>query len=73
MVKELKLVKVIVPNEFVIGGIIAKLTSSWKDFATTLKHRRTHMSLLDLIVSSSFDTTEVYSRNFTYMRKRYTR
>jgi hypothetical protein len=32
MVKELELLKIIVPGEFVAGGIIAKLPPSWRDF-----------------------------------------
>jgi hypothetical protein len=51
MVKELALLKIIVPDEFVTGGIIAKLPHSWRDFAIALKHKRVHMSILDLIVS----------------------
>jgi hypothetical protein len=56
MVKELELLKIVVPNEFVAEGIIAKLPPSWSDFATTLKHKRTHMSISDLI--ASFDVEE---------------
>jgi hypothetical protein len=33
------------------GGIIAKLPSSWRDFVTALKHKRVHISILDLIAS----------------------
>jgi hypothetical protein len=51
MVKELALLKIVVPNEFVVGGIITKLPSSWRDFATALKHKRVHMSISDLIAS----------------------
>jgi hypothetical protein len=51
MVKELGLLKIVVPDEFVAGGIIVKLPSSWGDFATTLKHKRVHMSISDLIAS----------------------
>jgi hypothetical protein len=51
MVKELELLKIIVPNKFVAGGIIAKLPPSWRDFATTLKHKRTHMSISNLVAS----------------------
>jgi hypothetical protein len=51
MVKELELLKIIVPDEFVPGGIIAKLPPSWRDFATALKHKRLHMSISDLITS----------------------
>jgi hypothetical protein len=51
IVKELELLKIVVPDEFVAGGIIAKLSSSCRDFATTLKHKRTHMSISYLIAS----------------------
>jgi hypothetical protein len=51
MVKELAPLKIVVPDEFVAGGIIAKLPPSWRDFATALKHKMAHMSILDLITS----------------------
>jgi hypothetical protein len=51
MVKELRLLKIIVSDEFVAGGIIAKVPSSWRDFTIALKHKRVHMSILDLIAS----------------------
>jgi hypothetical protein len=51
MVKELALLKIIVSDEFVVGGIIAKLPPSYREFATTLKYKRVHISILDLIVS----------------------
>jgi hypothetical protein len=51
MVKELALLKIVVPDEFVAGGIIAKLPHSWRDFATTLKHKRVYMYISDLIAS----------------------
>jgi hypothetical protein len=51
MVKELTLPKIVVPDEFVAGGIIAKLPPSWRDFATALKHKWVHMSILNLIAS----------------------
>jgi hypothetical protein len=51
MVKELVLLKIVVPDEFVAGGIIVKLPPSWRDFATALKHKRVHMSISDLIAS----------------------
>jgi hypothetical protein len=51
MVKELTLLKIVVPDEFVARGIIAKLTPSWRDFATALKHKRVHMFISDLIAS----------------------
>jgi hypothetical protein len=51
MVKELELLKIVIPDEFVAWGIIDKLPPSWRDFATALKHKRVHMSISDLIVS----------------------
>jgi hypothetical protein len=51
MVKELRLLKIVVPDEFMARGIIAKLPPSWRDFTTALKHKRVHMSISDLIVS----------------------
>jgi hypothetical protein len=49
MVKDLTLLKIVVLDEFVAGCIIAKLPRSWRDFTTALKHKRVHMSILDLI------------------------
>jgi hypothetical protein len=51
MLKELRLLKIVIPDEFVAGGIIAKLPPSWRDFATALKHKRVHMSISDLVAS----------------------
>jgi hypothetical protein len=51
MVKELGLLKIIIPDEFMVRGIIAKLPPLWRDFATALKHKRMYTSILDLIVS----------------------
>jgi hypothetical protein len=33
----------------VAGGIIAKLPHSWKEFSTTLKHKRQEFNVADLI------------------------
>jgi hypothetical protein len=46
MVKELALLKIVIPDEFVAGGIIGKLPPSWRDFAIALKHKRVHMSII---------------------------
>jgi hypothetical protein len=51
MVKELGLMKIVVPDEFMDRGIIAKLPPSCWDFVTALKHKRVHMSISDLIAS----------------------
>jgi hypothetical protein len=42
---------VCVTNKFIVGGIIAKLSPSWKNFATSLKHKRHEFSVIDLIGS----------------------
>ena len=51
MIKELDMLKIVMPDKFVVGGIIAKLLTSWRDFATTLKHKRTEITVSDLISS----------------------
>ena len=56
MIKELGMLKIIVPDNFVAGGIIATLPPSRRDFATTLKHKRIEISVSDLI--SSLDIEE---------------
>jgi hypothetical protein len=38
--KELKQHGQVLPNKIVACGIITKLLSSWRNFATTLKHKR---------------------------------
>jgi hypothetical protein len=40
LAKELKQFSCVLPDMFVANGIIAELTPSWTDFATTLKHKR---------------------------------
>ena len=49
--KELELLKCVLPDKFVAGCIIAKLPSSWRNFATTLKHKRQEISVENLIAS----------------------
>jgi hypothetical protein len=51
MAKELEHLKINLPDKFVAGGIITKLPPSWRDFATTLKHKRMEISVSDLIAS----------------------
>ncbi|CAN6224470.1 unnamed protein product [Urochloa humidicola] len=51
IVKDLELLKCQIPDKFVAGCIIAKLPSSWRNFATTLKHRRQEISVENLIAS----------------------
>uniref|UniRef100_A0ACD5VAQ0 Uncharacterized protein n=1 Tax=Avena sativa TaxID=4498 RepID=A0ACD5VAQ0_AVESA len=51
LAKELEQFKCSLPNKFVAGGIIAKLPPSWRNFATSLKHKRQEFSVTDLIGS----------------------
>jgi hypothetical protein len=49
LAKELEQFKCTLLDEFVAGGIIAKLPPSWRNFATSLKHKRQEFSVSDLI------------------------
>ena len=40
LAKELEQFKCVLPDKFVAGGIIVKLPPSWRNFATSLKHKR---------------------------------
>jgi hypothetical protein len=40
LAKELEQLKCTLPDKFVAGGIIARLPPSWRNFATSLKHKR---------------------------------
>ncbi|KAK1685046.1 hypothetical protein QYE76_045894 [Lolium multiflorum] len=51
LAKELEQFKCTLPDKFVAGGIIAKLSPSWRNFATSLKHKRQEFSVSDLIGS----------------------
>ena len=49
--KELEQVSCMLPDKFIAEGIIAKLPSSWRNFVTSLKHKRQEFSVVDLIGS----------------------
>jgi len=51
LAKELELLKCVIPDEFVAGCIIAKLPYTWRNFATSLKHKRQKISVENLIAS----------------------
>jgi hypothetical protein len=51
LAKELEQFKCTLPDKFVVSGIIAKLPPSWRNYATSLKHKRHEFSVLDLIGS----------------------
>ena len=49
LAKDFVNVKCELPDKFVVGGIIAKLPPSWRNFATTLKHKRQGFTVAGLI------------------------
>jgi hypothetical protein len=49
LTKELELFKCVLPDEFVAECIIAIFPSSWRNFATSLKHKRLKISVENLI------------------------
>jgi hypothetical protein len=48
LAKELELLKYVIPDEVVAGCIIAKLPSPWRNFATSLKHKRVKITVVNL-------------------------
>jgi hypothetical protein len=46
LAKELELFPCPLPDKFVANDIVAKLPSSWRDFATSLKHKELSVSKL---------------------------
>jgi len=55
LVKELELLECPLPDKFVAGCIIAKLPSSWRNFATTLKYKRHEILVENLRASLDVD------------------
>jgi len=51
LAKELEQFPYVLPDKFVVDGIIAKLKPSWRDFATCLKDKRQEFSVVELIWS----------------------
>jgi uncharacterized protein YukE len=49
LLEELKAEKINLPDVFVVGALVEKFPSSWKDYKQQLKHKHTQMSLADLI------------------------
>jgi hypothetical protein len=49
LAKEFELFPCPLHDKFVVGGIIAKLPPSWKDFAISLKHKRQEFNMVELI------------------------
>jgi hypothetical protein len=51
LAKELEHFSCLLPDKFLVSGIITKLSPSWRDFATSLKHKRQEFSVAELIGS----------------------
>jgi len=51
MAKELELLKCVVLDEFMAGCIITKLPFSWRNIATSLKHKRQKITVENLLAS----------------------
>jgi hypothetical protein len=51
LVGELAHFDCVLPDRFMVGGIIAKLPPSWKYFSTSLKHKKETMTVESLIAS----------------------
>src|SRR5436190_2414457 len=66
LAKELENFPCVLPDKFVAGCIIAKLPHSWKDFATSLKHKRQEFSIADLI--GSLDVEEKARAKDTHVK-----
>ena len=49
--KELEQLSCVLPDKFIAGGIIAKLSPSWRNIPTFLKHKRQEFSIVDVIGS----------------------
>jgi hypothetical protein len=64
LAKELGQFPCVLPDKFVAGGIIAKLSPSWRNFATTLKHKRQEFSVAKLI--GSLDVEDMARAKYTH-------
>jgi hypothetical protein len=62
LVGELAHFECVLPNKFVVGGIIAKLPPTWRNFATTLKHKEEAMTVGSLIATLDVEE-KVRSKN----------
>jgi hypothetical protein len=51
LVRELAHFDCVLPDRFMVGGIIAKLPPSWKYFSTSLKHNKETMTVESMIAS----------------------
>jgi hypothetical protein len=66
LAKKLEQFLCVLPDKFVVGSIIAKLPPSWRNFATSLKHKRPEFSMPELI--GSLDVEEAARAKDTWKR-----
>ena len=64
--RELEHFNCILPDKFIAGGIITKLPPTWRNVATSLKHKRQEFSVPDLI--GTLDVEEKARANTTRKR-----
>lgn len=62
MAKELELLKCVLSNKFIAGSIVAKLSPSWMNFATSLKHQ---IQVISVEFSLDMDVEEKARENDT--------
>ena len=61
LAKELEHFSCLLRDKFVADGIIAKLPPSWRNFATSLKHKRQEFSVVEFI--RSLDVERARAKN----------
>lgn len=57
LVGEIASLGCLLPDGVVAAGIIAKLPASWRDFVTSLKHKREYISTKDLLIALDVEET----------------
>ena len=62
--KELEHCNCVLLDKFIVEDIIAKLPPSWRNFATSLKHKRQEFIVLNLI--GTFDVEEKARAKYTH-------
>ena len=53
LLEELRVEKIELPEQFVLGLLIEKLSDSWSDNKQQLKHKQKQLSIANLITTSS--------------------
>ena len=58
LLEELRVEKIELPEQFVDGLLIEKLSNSWSDYKQQLKHKHKQLSLTDLIAHIIIEDTK---------------